>query len=183
MKVTALNGASERESKPVLLETSPVSVTVYAQAAEPTARFSARGYTDDGCTVLTSPPEETEALRGTYGEPPGTLTLHLRRLGADGGVDAGSDAGMSPDAGRDAGPSLDAGIDGDQDGYPLPADCDDTDPAVHPKTSEVCTNGRDDDCDLLVDCSPLYSVARTVRRKVDGHRAAASRSRSASVVE
>ena len=63
-------------------------------------------------------------------EPPGTLTLHLRRPGADGGVDAGSDAGMprdagmSPDAGPDAGTSLDAGIDADQDGSPLPADCD-----------------------------------------------------------
>jgi hypothetical protein len=45
--------------------------------------------------------------------------------------------------------------DGDRDGYGTGAlckmpDCDDTDPAVHPGAQERC-NGRDDDCDGVVD--------------------------------
>ena len=48
-------------------------------------------------------------------------------------------------------------IDGDQDGYTMKEDCDDTDPLVNPGQPESC-NGIDDDCDNLVDeieeCQP-----------------------------
>jgi hypothetical protein len=55
--------------------------------------------------------------------------------GADGGQDGGSDGGT---------------VDADGDGHDAAADCDDTDPAVHPGAAEVC-NARDDDCDGTVD--------------------------------
>jgi len=40
--------------------------------------------------------------------------------------------------------------DSDGDGYPAPADCDDSNPAVHPGATETC-NGIDDDCDTVID--------------------------------
>lgn len=64
-----------------------------------------------------------------------------------------------------AGPCPDT--DGDLYGAPgsafcsrLATDCDDADPAVHPGAPEVCGNGRDDDCDGIVDdpeqCRPRW---------------------------
>lgn len=66
-----------------------------------------------------------------------------------------------------AGPCPDG--DGDLYGAPgsafcsrLATDCDDTDPAVHPGAPEVCGNGRDDDCDGVVDdpeqCRPRWGL-------------------------
>lgn len=41
-------------------------------------------------------------------------------------------------------------VDADRDGYPQEVDCDDRDPAVNPGATERC-NGKDDDCDGIVD--------------------------------
>ena len=41
-------------------------------------------------------------------------------------------------------------VDADRDGYPLPGDCHDADPAINPGAAEV-RNGVDDDCDGFVD--------------------------------
>ena len=50
--------------------------------------------------------------------------------------------------------------DGDADGYPACAECDDGNAQVNPGTTEVC-NGFDDDCDTLVDDSDASLDAST----------------------
>ena len=67
--------------------------------------------------------------------------------GGDSGGDGGSDRGG--DGGSDTG---DGGTtdDGDGDGFTVAdGDCDDTEADVNPDATEVCDNGRDDDCDGL----------------------------------
>jgi hypothetical protein len=47
------------------------------------------------------------------------------------------------------------GVDGDDDGFPSPADCDDTRSDVNPAAFDVPGNGVDDDCDGAVDNAPV----------------------------
>ncbi len=53
--------------------------------------------------------------------------------------------------GRCLQPKSAPGKDADGDGYTFSADCDDDDALVNPGMSEVCANGKDDDCDGEVD--------------------------------
>jgi hypothetical protein len=44
-----------------------------------------------------------------------------------------------------------ASCDQDGDGYAFPDDCDDADPAIHPDQPEVCGDGKDNNCNGMVD--------------------------------
>ncbi len=157
VKVTATDGTSSKETKPIAIAMkTSLQVAIYGDGLVQPVTVQALGYTDEACTILAMG-ETSETAAGNFTSPASTLTLTLRaNAGGDGGMndggrDAGVDAGV--DAGTDAG--FDAGVDMDGDGYPLPADCDDTNPNVHPTAPELCNNGIDDDCDNLADCEQL----------------------------
>lgn len=68
-------------------------------------------------------------------------------------VETGEAPGDTTDTGDiDTGP-----VDVDGDGWPASADCDDTDPSVHPGATDACGDGVDNDCDGFVsdDCRLL----------------------------
>jgi hypothetical protein len=93
-----------------------------------TIRVQALGFSDAACTVPTSPPEVSQVGTFTFpqfGVRDETLTLQP--------------AAMSMDA--------------DGDLVPPPEDCNDMDPTVAPGKDEVCTDGKDNDCDQGIDCA------------------------------
>lgn len=56
----------------------------------------------------------------------------------------------------------DCQVDNDNDGHnalPCGDDCDDNDPGVNPAAQEICDDGKDNDCDGLVDCDDLFECA------------------------
>lgn len=61
-------------------------------------------------------------------------------------VESGSDV-TDTDSPSDSQDSGEVPVDADGDGVSQPEDCDDTDPSVHPGATEVCGDGKDDDCD------------------------------------
>lgn len=147
VKVVASDAATTRETEPIALDgkRSPLRVAVYGEGFTSPVSVQAVGFTDTGCMVRSG--EVSEVAEANFGSGVGVVTVTLAPSTTaltDGGPDSGVDAGL------DAG--VDAGIDQDQDGVPLPADCDDTNPNIRPGVAEVCTNGVDDDCDGPVDC-------------------------------
>ena len=142
VKVTATDGNASRQTKPMLLagKSSALRVGIQADGLSQPVTVQALGYSDDGCTMLNAG-EASETAEGSFTVPPNIVTVTLRPA-------SNGDGGFNPDGGLDGG----AGIDNDGDGFPLPADCNDANPAIHPGATESCTNAVDDDCNALADC-------------------------------
>ncbi len=148
-----------KTSKPMLVGDRSLDVAVAQSDLGASVTLRATGYADDNCSLDAMPAEGAVASSVAFvpgSVVPITLTLAVGATASDGGTgdagqaDAGADAGV-PDAGP-----VDAGTPGedlDHDGYPVPADCDDTDPDVHPGATELCDNGKDDDCNHATDCA------------------------------
>lgn len=147
VKVTARDGVNAKETKAIPLEgkMSPLKIGMSEDGLVSPVTLQAFGYTDVGCTIL-SADEKSATEVASYETPTRVVTLTLAPAangdgGRDGGTDGGTDAGV------------DAGIDNDLDGYPVPADCNDANPNIHPNASESCADGIDNDCNSLVDCA------------------------------
>jgi hypothetical protein len=101
-----------------------------------------------------------QACFSPVGEPDGGVGGGAAAGGAGGSGTGGSTGGSG---GASGGGSVDPCIDADHDGYvpgggagcpgKLAGDCDDTNAQIHPGAIEQCFNGRDDNCNGLIDGS------------------------------
>jgi hypothetical protein len=141
-------------SGPIARPTDRSSVVVAVYQDELTAHVGvqARGFSDEGCTLETSPLEASAIADATFvaGETVSVPVKVLAALRPDGGTDGGADAGAQDGGASDGG--ADGGVDRDGDGSPAGVDCDDTDPLRFPGNPEVCNDRIDNDCDLQPDC-------------------------------
>lgn len=160
VKVSATDDTLTLETDPMpLAGKSQLRVGIAPAGLASTVRLKATGYLDAMCQTPSG--EESAEAEKTFATPPASATLVLgpvsRNDGGsnpDGGSDAGMDAGT--DAGVDAG--VDAGIDNDLDMVPLPADCNDNDNTVYPGATELCGDGKDNDCANGADCADTSGV-------------------------
>ena len=89
------------------------------------------------------------------------LGLLVSTLGCEGPIEPPSFVAGDAPAPTDDDDSSDSGElerDDDQDGYPTPQDCDDSDDRVWPGAPELCDD-IDNDCDGEIDEEPLANVA------------------------
>ncbi|MBL8940619.1 MAG: putative metal-binding motif-containing protein [Archangium sp.] len=105
-----------------------LSAAIFRDDLPETVALQAIGFSDVDCTMRTVPAEASETITEAF---PATslrdVKVTLKRA-----------------------PSM--SIDVDNDGSPEGTDCDDRDPQRRPGLAEVCTDGKDNDCNDLSDC-------------------------------
>ncbi len=105
-----------------------LSAAIFRDDLPETVALQAIGFSDIDCTMRTVPAEASESITEAF---PATslrdVKVTLKRA-----------------------PSM--SIDVDNDGSPEGTDCDDRDPQRKPGLAEVCTDGKDNDCNDFSDC-------------------------------
>lgn len=128
-------GSRDRQSNAVVLADRASFIVGISQDGEPVeVEVQALGYSDEACTVLTTPAERSESRASRFGSPPVEVALTLR---------------LDP-------------VDLDGDGF-TSDDCDEGNAAINPGATESCTNGVDDDCDLSLDCADSSCESQVCR--------------------
>jgi hypothetical protein len=126
---------TEARSKPVKTDRKqPLKVAVAKTGLPDTVTIYAVGYSDADCMTPSVPPERSDDVSGTFKSGKVTtvaLTLAPHAMG----VDLDGDGYLSVATGGD--------------------DCDDADPSVHPGALESCADGKDNNCDMAVDCAQI----------------------------
>lgn len=125
------SGAVLKLSKGALLkDKTAISAVVFRDELPETVSLQAVGFSDDACTstMATVPAEMSELAQESF-PAVGVKDVQLK---------VKRDLTMS--------------VDIDNDGSPEGMDCDDRDPQRRPGLAEVCTDGKDNNCDNLSDC-------------------------------
>ena len=103
-----------------------VVAAIFREGRPETITLQAIGFEDVGCTRATTPVEVSEVKPASFpvtGVRDVSVTL-----------------------------AIPMSVDGDGDGSPAGIDCDDADASRAPGKAEVCTDGKDNDCNMLSDC-------------------------------
>ena len=126
------NDGTEVRSDPMPTDRSrPLKIGIAKAGLPNELRVFAIGYSDSNCMTPTVPLERSMTVPGTF-KRGSTVPLFLTLT-------------RQPDARDDDGDSYTSKASGGDD-------CNDADPAVHPGAIEVCTDGKDNDCDEAADC-------------------------------
>jgi hypothetical protein len=124
--VTAPDGRREASvAIPLAGREDPLRVAVYRGQLPRFVSVQALGFSDEGCTTETLPPEKSAPAQLEFHGTVSELSLVLSLLAED----------------------------ADGDGSPAGTDCDDRDPTRAPGRSESCQGNKDEDCDGKVDCA------------------------------
>ncbi|MBM4778478.1 MAG: hypothetical protein GQE15_12320 [Archangiaceae bacterium] len=113
-----------------------LSAAIFRDDLPETVALQAIGFSDVDCTMRTVPAEASETITEAF---PATslrdVKVTLKRA-----------------------PSM--SIDVDNDGSPAGTDCDDRDPQRRPGLAEVCTDGKDNDCNDFSDCGDAMCTGK-----------------------
>lgn len=128
LEVRDAAGATRRSRGALTQGRTVLSAAIFRDDLPATVTLQAIGFSDDACTMATTPAEVSESSEESFpASNVKDVTLTVRR-------------------------NVTMSIDLDNDGSPSEVDCDDRDARRKPGLPEDCTDGKDNDCNQLSDC-------------------------------